>query len=63
MGSLKLQYRGLGVVATRLLYQTDGPLLLRRRRVNGSPAESPLCFTGSAREVARQIAAFMNGAL
>ncbi len=51
------------LLGRKLLFQTDGALLLRMHGANGSPAESPLGFSGSAREITRQIAAFMNGAV
>jgi hypothetical protein len=51
------------LMGIKLLFQTDGGLILRTHGVNGSPVESPVGFEGSARDVTRQIAAFMSGAV
>ncbi len=49
------------LMGVKLLFQPDGALLLRTHGANGSAAEAPLSFSGKAREVTRQIAAFMHG--
>jgi len=46
--------------AMKLLFETDGSLILRTGGPRGALTEVPLRFDGSAREITRQIAAFMQ---
>ncbi|MAF09093.1 hypothetical protein CMK11_01475 [Candidatus Poribacteria bacterium] len=49
--------------AMKLLFETDGSLILRTGGTHGALNEAPLRFDGSAREITRRVAAFMNGAV